>query len=105
MLSTLGPWLEPSRQQSTHCLQVSRAPRAERFCNGIARPVRAFSEMSIRDLDTILWYMGPCETSWIGSLPGLLESPYQAIVPRDSLSRVDMALEHKGLSTVVDVAC
>ena len=88
--------LRRSMQQSTHCLQVSRAPRAERFCNGIARLVRAFSERSIRDLDAILWYMSPSETSWIGSLPGLLESPHQAIVRRHRLSRVDMALEQKG---------
>ena len=78
---------------TTSCLAN---PRAERSCTGFARPVRAFSEMSIRDLETIPWYMGPCETSWIVSLPGLLESRHQAIVRRHRLSTVDMALEQKG---------
>ena len=77
---------------TTSCLAN---PRAERFCTGFARPVRAFSEMSIRDLETIPWYMGPCETSWIVSLPGLLESRHQAIVRRHRLSKVAMALERK----------
>jgi hypothetical protein len=71
----------------------------QRHCTAGARVQR----MSIRDLDTILWYMGPCETSCIGSLPGLLESPHQAIARRHRLSGVDMALEHKGLSTVAEV--
>jgi hypothetical protein len=78
---------------TTSCLAN---PRAERFCTGFARPVRAFSEISIRDLETIPWYMGPCETSWIVALPGLLQSRHQAIVRRHRLSTVDMALEERG---------
>ena len=78
---------------TTSCLAY---PRAERSCTGLARPVRVFSEMSIRDLETIPWYMGPCESSWIVSLPGLLESRHQAIVRRHRLSTVEMALEEKG---------
>lgn len=46
---TLEAWLDANRQQSTYRLQVTRAPLAATAFFG-----RAFSEMTIRDLDTIL---------------------------------------------------